>query len=280
MRLLLWCLMLPGFVSCSAENVVAGKEKTKSEQLADSVPAWCESVCHTFEQCAEDSDCGCADEVCTCAKADDDCVDDCRAEMARWADGTDKCATVGQRLQSCIDEAGCDVFDTEGLCRTTAAERKACPGDDPDDPPTGSPSGTAGTATATAGTSTGGTATEPPSWGGTTVGAGMGGTGNLGGSYVGGTGGGSPSGEPVTCDSGYTSGQAGSANSPVTCDSGQLACSDGNRYTWFCVTNSNDENICSCSVNGSVVKGFDWTRDCPDVVQINAICGWHLVSNL
>jgi hypothetical protein len=283
MRGFWWCLMLPGFLNCSGQNVVAGKEKTKSEQLEAALPAWCSAVCEDMKVCEEG--CDCDGDSCSCPSIGEDCADDCQAEMSRWVDGTDKCASVGERLRNCIEEARCDLFEVTGLCQTTAAERAACPGDDVDDPPdaTGGPSypTTGGTLVGSGGSPSGG-----PTAGGTASvgGAATGYAGSVGyaGSYPAGsfTGGSGPTGEPVTCQVGHTTGQAGSANTPVTCDSGQQACSDGNDYSWFCVTNSEDRNICSCSLNGSVVKAFDWTGACPDVVQINAICGWNLVSNL
>ena len=38
-------LLLPLLLGCSGQNVVAGDEKTKAEQLEASVPSWCESTC-------------------------------------------------------------------------------------------------------------------------------------------------------------------------------------------------------------------------------------------
>jgi hypothetical protein len=149
-------------VGCSGQNVVAGEGKSKTEQLQSSLPAWCSSVCNLLAMCEVDE------------KVDDDCPEDCQAEMARWTVGNDRCAEAGARFQRCVDEQGCAVRTQEGLC-SVSEDEQACPRPGDRDPTgTGGPNmGTAGSAAyaptvpVTCGDSYGaggGTATEYPAF--------------------------------------------------------------------------------------------------------------------
>lgn len=278
MRSYLWCLMLPAFLNCSGKNVVAGTEKTDAEQLESSLPGWCKSVCSKFDQCEENSGCECADDQCTCTGFGDDCVEDCEEELARWAKGGDECAAVGERIKKCVDDLGCDVLNPNGNdCNSTPDERDACPKSDLPDMP-GGPDGpsngsgmlnTGGSTNGSVGTGGGSSSSNTaggPSFGGTSAG---------GGASVGGTG---SSGGPVSCSLQSTSGQAGSANSATICESGYSECSDNHEYGWYCVQTSAYKSVCSCLVDGDLTRAFEWNESCPDVLQVNVACDWHLMG--
>lgn len=256
MRKFWFCLVLPAFLNCSGENVVAGKDKTQSEKLEASLPAWCKSTCNKLQACEPASGCSCSGDVCECAGGGvgDDCVEDCEQEMSRWAKGGEACAAIGEQLQRCIDRAGCDVLESDGDCRTTAAERAACPDESDGPTPDVTEPGTGGS-----------TNTLPlPAAGSSTYG----GNGNSGGNSAG------PN--PVTCQAITGSGSAGSSSSPLLCETTFLECSDGHEYQWSCVSTSETKNVCSCYIDGAVQSAFEWTNSCPEVQQVDVACGFSL----
>lgn len=306
MRQLLW-LMLPLFVGCSAEHIVAGTENTKAENLASSLPVWCTSACKQMQSC--DTDCACTAAQCDCNAVPDDCATSCQQELLQWTSGGDACAAVGERLKDCVDDAGCRLFGDNRLdCSATPAERERCgvPGGDAkggdDDPPdvsgeTGGagpiPPGGEGGIPAVGGgqggtTSVGGTTSiggseaasggvgeaGTPSEGGSTHGGSTstGGTGEAG---VGGVGeAGSPSEvEPVTCTEGSMSGTGGGASGTFQCQGEFSACSDNHNYDYFCVTSTGN---CYCFVDRQPVAGFSFTKSCPTPVELDQACGWNL----
>lgn len=293
MRSYWWCLVLPAFLNCSGQNVVAGREKTKAEQLESSLPKWCQATCSKLQQCEEDAGCECSEDVCECTGVDDDCAEDCAEELSTWASGSDECAAIGERIKSCIDGLGCDALGANGGdCNPTAEERDACQKSGEVDPPSGgpgpsTPSGGGSISTGFAGSYTGPIATGGtvavgggPSVGGAAYGAeGPGGNGygnaGHGGRAEGGAG---TSGEPVTCDGQSASGQAGSSNSATLCEAGYSECSDDHTYDYYCVKTSEYKSVCSCLVDGSLTRAFEWNESCPEVLQVNVACGWNLVN--
>lgn len=263
-----WVLGLLALMACSGQNVVAGEEKTKAEQLGASLPSWCASTCGRLSQCEVDDGCSCAADSCVCnGTVDEDCVEDCQDEMSRWTQGSDLCAAAGERFKSCVDDAGCELLTVEGVCSFTEAEQQACPrpGDadqgDPGTPPL------AGDGGASSGPSygTGGTLVSGPMpTAGTTFTAGSA-------NY-------DPS-ATVTCQSGFGSGGSASAQGwpSLLCDQGHEDCSDGHEYLMYCVRTSETATTCSCLVDQQVVGGFDPGGPvCPTSQQMNTGCRWNL----
>jgi hypothetical protein len=253
-----WLLGFGALLACSGQNVVAGEEKTQGEKLQASLPSWCASTCSKLSQCEVDEGCDCVDDSCVCrGGVDEDCVEDCQQEMARWAQGSDECAAVGQRFKGCVDEMGCDVLTEEGICPFSEAEQSACPrpGDPDETPPTNS----GGPNYGTGGTSSSG----PMAYAGTTFTAGSA-------SY-------DPS-ATVSCVLGYGSGGGGAAQGwpSLLCEEGHEECSDGHNYLMYCVRTSETVTTCSCLVDQQVVGGFDPGDACPTSQQMNAGCNWNL----
>ena len=246
-RILGLCLPWLVLMGCSGQNVVAGDEKTKAEQLESSLPSWCQSTCVKLRACEADQDCGCSGDVCECsAGVDEDCDGACQDELTRWAQGGEECAAIGLRFQQCIDEAGCSLLDTTDRCSISEAEQATCPSLDGSD-------------------------SEPPSAGN--------GSGPSGGPN-GGTSGPSlgPTPQPlVTCQEGYgTGGGTGQAQPEVICEEGHLACSDGHDHVVVCVRTSEGQTFCSCLLDEAVTGGFDPAGVCPTTEQLNLGCGWNL----
>jgi len=233
-------------LGCSGENVVAGQEKTKAEQLEASLPSWCQSICSRLTSCAENDDCACTGDDCVCASVDEDCPEECQKDMAGFAQGGDECAAIGQRFKDCLDDHGCEILSEEGLCPLTEAERATCPQvDGPgDDEPPMSVSG--GSMPGTAGSSSGG-----PNYPGVIV--------SCQDSF--GSGGGTPP-----------------SGSHVTCEESRTSCTDGHAYSWICAVDSQSQSACSCLLDGRVVGAFEPTAACPDTAEINLGCGWRLAN--
>lgn len=272
-----WCLVLPLLFGCSGKHIVAGSDKTKSEQLAESLPTWCREVCETLSVCAAQTPCDCAGDSCTCVETDvAECQQDCQQELQRYAARGDTCATIGQRFQTCVDQVSCDEFSSSkaNACEPTRAEQAACPDDEADEP-----SGAA-----------------PVASGGTTFSAGAGGAPSIGGTGVGGaTGGAAPGaagegsggaagtagatyGEPVSCLGAYgVGGGTGSDAGAVVCEEGRLDCSDGHDYGWLCARGANLSLACSCFVDAELTRGFDpFSEGCPSLERVNEACGFAL----
>jgi hypothetical protein len=272
-----WCLVLPLLLGCSGKHVVAGEDKTTSEQFAASLPSWCENFCKTYASCAGATPCDCTGGTCRCENVSEaDCREDCQEELGRYKSGGDTCAEIGLRFQRCLDELTCTqlVESKAEDCEPTDEEERQCPGDH-DAPIVSDPGGPAG---------------PPPSVGGT-VATGVGGAGTIGGmgsagepggtaglgGATGGTGsdGGAPA-DPVSCQGSYGVGGTGSG-SGIICEEGRMRCSDGHDYGWMCARGSNLELACSCFVDGALTRGFDPASDsCPSVERVNTACGFYL----
>ncbi|MES1186684.1 MAG: hypothetical protein ABUL60_22915 [Myxococcales bacterium] len=139
-----WSVLLPLFLGCSAENIVAGEEKTQAEQLASELPAWCGKVCARLRACPENTGCDCNGDVCDCVGVDDTCEQQCPISFARFT-GNEACAAIGQRIKSCLDRVACDKLDGSDPCPATAAERELCPNPNDADVPPDSTGPSAGT---------------------------------------------------------------------------------------------------------------------------------------
>lgn len=257
-----WCLILPLMLGCSGENVVAGKEKTKQEQLTESLAAWCPKVCEHISACGQGRSCDCSGDACSCPDTDvPECIESCQQALRRYTLGGEACAALGQRFQGCVDGLSCDDFFATAAspCEPTASEQTVCPRED-DEPP-----GAVGGSTSSAGGPT--TSTT----GGTLVG-GTSSSGGSGGLTTGGTG---TAERVVSCADSY--GAGGSGGGPMACDEGRLGCSDGHEYSWLCARGANLLLVCSCLVDAQLVGGFaPKSGFCPSVEEVNANCGFAL----
>jgi hypothetical protein len=239
-------LLLPLFLGCSAENIVAGEEKTKAEELESSLPSWCRSTCDRLQACPEDATCYCdAGEECDCVAVDDGCEQQCAATFAPYTGAGETCAAIGQRLKTCIDGIGCQELGGEDPCRISEAEERACPDpndlDDEDDvAPTGSSQG--------------------PS------------AGSNPGSHV--------NANPVACTDSFASGGGVPENGArVTCEEERSGCSDGHVYSWICSQDSQGQRACACLVDSQATASFvPNSSDCPLLTQVNAGCAWALTQ--
>src|SRR5215216_4515958 len=109
MRRAAWSAILPLFLGCAGRNVVAGDEKTTSQELAAAVPSWCRETCDFLAVCSMKRGCDCAaGDSCDCAVVPKDCEANCQKELSSYAVGDDVCAQAGQRIMGCIDRLTCD----------------------------------------------------------------------------------------------------------------------------------------------------------------------------
>jgi hypothetical protein len=284
-------LLLPLFLGCSGQNVVAGEEKTKAAQLEASAPSWCESTCSRLLDCASTTPCQCNGDVCDCLGVDESCPTRCKATLGAFTHAGEACAAIGERLTKCIDRATCDDLGHDDPCPLTAAERAACPEPDgvdggSDAPPAAGPnygyagsasagegpSGTGGSVSYGGSTSTGG----GPS--GTAGSVGYAGSANLAGAASGGAS--SDAGPPVSCSESYGAGggQPQDGSSHVTCEEGRSGCSGGHEYAWLCSEDSQGHRACSCFVDSEVTGAFALTAACPALPEVNAGCDWNLTQ--
>src|SRR3954465_7714419 len=82
MRFAVLGLLLPVVLGCAGKNVVAGDEKTKSQQLEAAVPSWCETTCTRLQACPA-RPCECTGDLCDCpAEVGSDCPAQCLKAMA------------------------------------------------------------------------------------------------------------------------------------------------------------------------------------------------------
>ena len=252
-----WAGLLLLVLGCAGRNVVAGEEKTKSEQLQEALPAWCRQTCEFMAACAA-------------SPGDRECQTSCQEQMSRYALGTEECADLGQHFVACVDSLTCDELQSSAgsRCQATETEQARCPhpgtSGDPSrglDPPMSSAGSTSGGAYSTGGTaSTGG-------------GGAIGGDSGAGASAIAGAG----AGPEVSCA--MSSGTGGSAygSDSFTCEETRAYCSDGHAYGWICARGSQMLAGCSCFVDGQVTGGFaPGVGDCPQLQLVNAGCGWEL----
>jgi hypothetical protein len=265
-----WGLMFTLSFGCGGRNTVADGDKTKAEQLEETVPAWCQRTCERLSACGVVEGTG----------VSQNCAADCEEEMRRFTAGDDECATIGKTFESCIDGASCEQVLGKDFCRIPAPDSERCPSADGGDPGAGDvppSSGTGGAPSDTGGTS-------GPIAGTTASGGAEGGSTSGGASSAGAAGagsGGSPGTPAVSCMAAY--GAAGSSPadtaSSVTCEEGRAGCSDGRAYDWICVRGSQGQTGCTCFVDSQVTGGFDpASASCPTVATVNAGCGWAIDS--
>lgn len=281
MRPSVFGLLLPLFLGCSGQNVVAGEEKTKAEQLAASVPAWCETTCSRWRACADSTPpCDCSGDVCDCGgSVGANCSTDCKAAFDAFTTTGEACAVIGERLQKCLDGVTCSDLSGSDPCPVTSAERAACPDPNhPDQAPTAT-----GPNLNYAGAANLGGNDAGASYGGLGSSAGYGNVPSAGSvSYAGGSYGGSGStgGPAVSCSDSYGAGggQPQGSSSQVTCEEGRDGCSDGHAYSWVCATDSQGHRACSCFVDMNVTEAFAPAAACPTVAEVNAGCGWNLTQ--
>jgi hypothetical protein len=235
---LILALVAPG---CSAENTVAGRDKTRAEALESALPTWCPAICERLRACDEARDaCNCDGDVCSCPNVDENCPSECQRSMERFTTN-EACAALGQRYVDCVDQQTCSGLVGARACDLTMTERASCPAlDDTSTPPDAADGGSA---------------------------VGAGGTGSAGAS--------------VTCVSAYGTGGTASATPPpspaVLCDEGRGECSDGHQYSWLCASGSEGQLGCSCFIDTQVTGVFDPGSDsCPSLEAVNAGCHWNV----
>lgn len=251
----LFCLVLGlATAGCAGKNTVAGEDKTKAEQLEESLPTWCQSICERINACS-DSSCDCRGDTCDCDTGAK-CPEQCQEEMARFADGTDACASIGETFKRCIDTMTCEEFDRGGKCALSAADEKRCPEEDGD--------------TIESSPSAGGGAAAPGGGGSGPVPSDSGTAGTTGGT----------TGTTVTCASGHGAGGGAAvepSSSAVICEEGRADCNDGHEYSWICARGSEGQLGCSCFVDSEVTGGFDpQSSTCPTQATVNAGCHWNI----
>jgi hypothetical protein len=239
-------LLLPMFLGCSGENIVAGAEPTKSQQLESALPTWCPSTCDRLRACPQNTGCECTvGDTCDCVAVDDNCEKQCRQAFARYVGTGEKCAVIGERIKSCIDGIMCSDLGGSDPCAASAAERAECPdpndssGDEPVAPTGPNGAGSAGSA------------------------------------------GGYASANPVSCTGSYGvgGGMPASGGSYVTCEEGRNTCTDGHTYSWICAQDSQGQRACTCLVDTQATAGFvPISSDCPSLSQVNAGCAWALTQ--
>ncbi|MDF3067431.1 MAG: hypothetical protein K0R38_3032 [Polyangiaceae bacterium] len=278
-----WWLIVPLCVGCSGRNVVAGKETTRREQLAESLPSWCEQFCGKMGSCGEGKEVDVSD-----------CASECQEVLRRYTLGGEACATVGEQFQVCLDALSCsELFAGDANhCEPSSAAHSVCP-DDGDVPNEPLPmSGSAGAVAAGGAPSTGGSTTTPV--GGTLnygiAGGGgvvaIGGSSPVGGSAQGGMqgtfGGTSPGGAagsgpvpPVQCEDNVTAEDPDEGG--LACEGTLRQCSDGHQYGWLCAGGTNQPLACSCFVDEQFTAGFITpTSACPTLESVNEGCGLSL----
>ncbi len=276
---LLGWLLLPVFLGCSGQNVVAGEEKSKAEQLAASVPSWCETTCGRFMDCASQTPCDCNGDVCDCVGVDAICPTQCKATLAAYTTAGEGCAVIGERLKKCIDRMTCEDLGGKDPCPLTDAERAACPQANGSDGSTAEPTAT-GSSYGYAGSANVGNDSGPNGYGGTVSYAGSANIPSAGTSY-GGSASTNPGGPRVKCGGAYGSGggqPADSSSLQVICEEGRGDCSDAHEYSWVCAVDSQGRRACSCFVDAQVTGAFAPPASCPVLSQVNAGCGWNLAE--
>jgi hypothetical protein len=242
-RLLGFGSLLLLFGGCSAENVVAGDEKTEAEQLESSLPTWCPRVCSRLRACPQDQPCECNGDVCDCIGVDENCERQCPTTFARFTT-SEACAAIGQRVKNCIDHMTCDQLGGPDPCPTTPAEREFCP--EPND----------------GDQSSGDEPTSPTGPNGSSAGP-------------------SVNASPATCTDSFSAGggMPGNGGAYVTCEEGRDTCNDGHVYEWICAQDSQGQRACTCLVDAQATGGFvPSSSECPPLSQVNAGCAWALTN--
>lgn len=272
MRRYVFGLLLPLLAACAGKNTVAGDEKTKAEQLQESVPNWCAQACQKVEACAKDRPCDCSGESCDCSAGPGyDCESSCQQLMSEFMGKGETCAGAGLHFQTCIDAASCSDLQKETLCVPTDPAEKVCYPKDSSATPSDTGSSSAYAGSANIGPSSGGAYGA----GGASGGFVYGGTSASGGSPAEG---GAPTSDVVSCQEGFSSGPAPGNTTNEICEGGGLGCDDGHEYRYLCAHTSDGRSACSCFVDNTVTGAFDPNNVCPTSAALNAGCGWNLVG--
>lgn len=262
-------LLLPLLAACAGKNTVAGEEKTKAEQLQESVPDWCAKACLKFADCEKDRPCNCDGDVCDC-RVGNSCESDCHKAMAEFMNKGETCASAGLHFESCIDTSSCTELYTEGACTPTDPAEKLCYPQDSAATPTdvGSSTAYAGSASydgpSSGGASAAGGASNGASYGGSVASAGASASGGATGVPI------------VTCQSSFSSGAAPGNTTNEICEGGALDCDDNHEYRYLCARTSDGQSACSCFVDDAVTGAFDPKGVCPSSDALNAGCRWNL----
>jgi hypothetical protein len=259
-------LLLPMFLGCSGENIVAGEGKTKAQQLESALPTWCPSTCDRLRACPEDATCECSvDQPCdSCVAVDNNCEAQCQQAFVPYTGAGETCAAIGQRIKNCIDRIMCADLGGSDPCVASEAELALCPD------PNADSGDTAAAASSYSGPSSGGTTSTGP-----------GSAGPNGGSYPLPNGGSNSGANPVNCleSSGSGGGMPASGGAYVSCEENRSACTDGHTYNWICAQDSQGQRACTCLVDSQATAGFvPISSDCPPLSQVNAGCAWALTQ--
>lgn len=274
MRGFLFGLLLPLALGCAGKNTVAGEEKSKSQQLEESLPTWCKTACVKLRGCEKDYPCDCGGDTCTCAGAGDDCEAECQTSLQRYAQGGESCALVGQHLQQCVDRSTCTQIFGGMACATSDADEALCPGDS-----SGSSSGpNGGGGYVDMPDTTGANGGQPiPSAGSSSGGSSS--AGAEGGASSGGSSasGGATGDLAVSCSTRFSGGPTpDNTSSNEICEGGLSECTDGHEYRYLCGRTSDGLSACSCLVDGGVTGAFDPGVSCPTQAALNSGCHWDI----
>jgi len=70
----------------------------------------------------------------------------------------------------------------------------------------------------------------------------------------------------------------GSGATYVTCETGASDCSDRHEYRVICVESESGLESCSCFRDATFTAAFDAQGSCPNIDQVNSVCGWQLAA--
>jgi hypothetical protein len=269
MRGYLFGLLLPLALGCAGKNTVAGEEKSKSQQLEESLPTWCKTACVKLKGCEKEYPCDCGGDTCSCAGAGDDCEAECKQTLERYAKGGESCALVGQHLQQCVDRSTCTQIFSGNACAGSDEDEALCP---TETETSSQPSGgggyvdmmgsNGGYPIPTAGSSSGGSSSA----------------GDAGASSGGASASGGATGElAVSCSSRFSGGPTpDNTSTNEICEGGSSDCTDGHEYRYLCARTSDGLSACSCLVDGDVTGAFDPGVNCPTQAALNTGCHWNI----
>jgi hypothetical protein len=130
-RFLFASLLLPLVLvqACSVDHDVAEDQGSAEGRVAEVAADWCEATCNRLIECPQA--CDCVDDVCDCPSVGtaSECSAACRDFVETFLGHGETCASGGERVMGCIDQAGCEVTSGD-VCPLTAAEEAACEDED------------------------------------------------------------------------------------------------------------------------------------------------------
>lgn len=261
-------------LACSGKSVSSKGNQPTQASVEASLPSWCQSTCKKLVACDVDEDCVCEGDACACGGGVEDpaeCAENCRDQLTEGARLSQACARAIDQFKRCVDANGCAVVRGE-VCDLKELEGCEEDGDDIDNRPPSAepvPSGTGGTY---------GPGPSPPPMVGTAGASYTPAYPGIPGTAGTSSGGPTPVGPAVRCNSGGGSASAAPppAGPQVICEQNFGDCSNGSSYYAVCVTTSAGQSSCSCFVDNQLSTAFDPGGTCPSVMQLNLGCGWNL----